>query len=53
MGHFKQSLEMPKKSFPYQSGATVINEIIGWKIPKFHQASECYGLSRNLVGIFS
>lgn len=42
MGHFKQSLEMPKKSFPYQSGATVINGIIGWKIPKFHQASECY-----------
>ena len=42
MGHFKQSLEMPKKSFSYQSGATATNEIIGWKTPKFHQASECY-----------
>ena len=33
---------MPKKNFSSKNRQTAINEIIGWKIPKFHQASECY-----------
>lgn len=58
MGHFKQSLEMPKKSFSYQSGATATNEIIGWKTPKFHRVSrktQLHPLSphaHNFISIF-
>ena len=33
---------MPKKSFSSQSKQTAINEIVAWKTPRFHQASECY-----------
>ena len=33
---------MPKKNFSSKNRQTAINEIVGWKTPKFHQASECY-----------
>jgi integrase len=33
---------MPKKNFSSQNKLTTINKIVGWKTPKFHQASECY-----------
>ena len=33
---------MPKKNFYSQDKQTAINEIVGWKTPTFHQASECY-----------
>ncbi|MFC2531398.1 MULTISPECIES: site-specific integrase [Prevotellaceae] len=33
---------MPKKNFSSKSRQEVMNEIIGWKTPRFHQASECY-----------
>lgn len=33
---------MPKKNFSSKNKQTAINEIVGWKTPKFHQASECY-----------
>jgi integrase len=33
---------MPKKNFSSQNKQTTINKIVGWKTPKFHQASECY-----------
>ncbi len=33
---------MPKKNFSSQNKKTAINEIVGWKMPTFHQASECY-----------
>lgn len=33
---------MPKKNFSSQSKQTAINEIVSWKPPRFHQASECY-----------
>lgn len=33
---------MPKKNYFSQSRQTAISEIVGWKTPSFHQASECY-----------
>jgi len=33
---------MPKKNFCSPNRQTTINEIVGWKTPRFHQASECY-----------
>ena len=33
---------MPKKNFSFQNKEAAINEIVGWKPPRFHQASECY-----------
>ena len=33
---------MPKKNFCSSNRQTTINEIVGWKTPRFHQASECY-----------
>ena len=33
---------MPKKNFLFQNKVAAINEIVGWKPPRFHQASECY-----------
>ena len=33
---------MPQKNFYSKNKRTVLDEIIGWKPPKFHQASECY-----------
>ncbi len=33
---------MPKKNFSSKSRQEVMNEIIGWKTPRFHQATECY-----------
>ncbi len=33
---------MPKKIFSSQNKQKTINEIVGWKTPSFHQASECY-----------
>ena len=33
---------MPKKKFCSSNRQTTINEIVGWKTPRFHQASECY-----------
>ena len=34
---------MPKKNFlQNQNRQTAINEIVGWKTPRLHQASECY-----------
>lgn len=33
---------MSKKKFSFQNRQTAIDEIIGWKTPRFHQASECY-----------
>lgn len=33
---------MPKKNFSFQNKQKAINEIVGWKTPTFHQASECY-----------
>lgn len=33
---------MPKKNLLSQKKQSAIHEIVGWKLPKFHQASECY-----------
>lgn len=33
---------MPKKNFVTQKKKTAIDEIVAWKTPRFHQASECY-----------
>lgn len=33
---------MPKKNFLAQTNRTAIQEIVGWRTPTFHQASECY-----------
>ena len=33
---------MPKKNFYSQNKQTAIDKIVGWKPPRFHQASECY-----------
>ena len=33
---------MPKKIFSSKDRQKTINEIVGWKTPSFHQASECY-----------
>lgn len=33
---------MSKKKFVIQKKQTAIQEIVGWKTPRFHQASECY-----------
>lgn len=33
---------MPKKIFSSQNKQKAINEIVGWKTPRLHQASECY-----------
>lgn len=33
---------MSKKNFITQKKQTAIQEIVGWKTPRFHQASECY-----------
>lgn len=33
---------MSKKNFTSQKRRTAIQEIVSWKTPKFHQASECY-----------
>lgn len=33
---------MSKKNFVIQKKQTAIQEIVGWKTPRFHQASECY-----------
>lgn len=33
---------MPKKNFSSKDRQKTINEIVGWKTPSFHQASECY-----------
>jgi len=33
---------MPKKNFISEKNRESINNIIGWKTPVFHQASECY-----------
>ena len=33
---------MPKKNFPSSKKQQAIDAIVGWKTPKFHQASECY-----------
>lgn len=33
---------MPKKIFYSQNKQTAIDKIVGWKPPRFHQASECY-----------
>jgi len=33
---------MPKKNLLSQKQRSAIDEIVGWKLPTFHQASECY-----------
>ena len=33
---------MPKKNFLSQKRKATMDEIVGWKTPTFHQASECY-----------
>ncbi|PTL32436.1 integrase [Prevotella sp. oral taxon 376] len=33
---------MPKKNFVTQKRKTAIEEIVAWKTPRLHQASECY-----------
>lgn len=33
---------MPKKNFVTQKRKTAIEEVVAWKTPRFHQASECY-----------
>lgn len=33
---------MPKKNFLTQKRKATMDEIVGWKTPTFHQASECY-----------
>lgn len=33
---------MPKKNFLSKNKQIAVNEIVGWKTPKLHQASECY-----------
>ena len=33
---------MSNKNFSSKNRQTAINEIVGWRTPKFHQASECY-----------
>lgn len=33
---------MPKKNFLAQKRKTTINEIVAWKTPRLHMASECY-----------
>ena len=33
---------MPKKNLVFKKNKTAIEEIVSWKTPRFHQASECY-----------
>ena len=41
-GAFQTNLEMPKKNLLSNKQQSAIHEIVGWKLPKLHQASECY-----------
>lgn len=42
VGRFEENFKMSKKNLLSTKKQTAIEEIVGWKIPSFHQASECY-----------
>lgn len=40
--NLKEIKDMAKKNYPFHTNEAVLNSIIGWKQPVFHQKSECF-----------